>query len=482
MATVRTRFVDPGVVGGDGNGQGSFANAYATWASANAAESAAQGDITAATGSDEIVIFEFRSSNSTADNTAVLVTGWTTAADNYILCRAHADHRADGKYGNVATSYRHEMTETMNNEIHEDFVRYDGLQFKLTRSADAYMSVLLINGQSAINNHIMIDKCFVTCDEAGATVKTIGISGIDVDSIVTVRNTIVDLPSRRGISAGGHGGTWKIYNCTIAHISALDGIYATDECTMTVKNCAVFDTADDFDGPDTIDYCASDDGDGDHAVAPSGGDWPNEFTDPGNGDYRILNTGNCYQAGESHTNDGDVPTDDIADNPRTDGQESIGAFEYVAEGVTENLSGTLAAAGSLSGSLKARRSLSGSVAAESAISATLNAKRFLSGSISAVSSITGDLAGGIPLSGSVAAASGVSGRLRVKRYLSGSIAAESAIVGNINRIRGLSGSVAAQSTVSGRLKDYPFLYGTLSITVCESILAIEQTESLLAVT
>ena len=65
-------------------------------------------------------------------------------------------------------------------------------------------------------------------------------------------------------------------------------------------NIEDFVTEDDiFDdiGGSTIDYCASDDGDGTNAVSPSGSDWANEFVDYANGDFTLLYTGNLYDAG-----------------------------------------------------------------------------------------------------------------------------------------------------------------------------------------
>ncbi len=324
MAALRTIYVDPGVVGGTGDGS-TFANAYS---SLNVAENAEDGDITLSTGSDEYVVFECRSTGGTADTATVTVIGWTTAADNYILVRAHVNHRPDGIYGNVSDSYRLETVDAACISVDEAYVRFDGLQVKITYATSDTFKICFQLGTSETDNDLRVDNCYVDCNP-GATVKYIGMSLVGADSSPLIRNTIVVNFPRRGVQIAA--GTAKLVNCTIAHISTVDGIRDTQSSVVCV-NCAVFDTPDDFSGVPNIDYCASDDGDGTNAVAPSGADWDLEFTDPGNDDFRILNTGNLYQAGKSQTADSDVPSTDIAGNPRTDGSESIGAFEFAATG------------------------------------------------------------------------------------------------------------------------------------------------------
>ena len=50
-------------------------------------------------------------------------------------------------------------------------------------------------------------------------------------------------------------------------------------------------------GGTTVDYCASDDGDGTNAVAPSGANWANEFSNAAGGDFTLVAGGNCEGGG-----------------------------------------------------------------------------------------------------------------------------------------------------------------------------------------
>ena len=74
-------------------------------------------------------------------------------------------------------------------------------------------------------------------------------------------------------------------------------------------------------------------------------EWDNEFEDPTNGDFTLLNTGNCYEGSEiTNTDDSEVPTDDIEGDARNTGsgeQTSIGADEYVAAGGSNAPTGTI---------------------------------------------------------------------------------------------------------------------------------------------
>jgi hypothetical protein len=110
--------------------------------------------------------------------------------------------------------------------------------------------------------------------------------------------------------------------------------------SAVLKNCAVFGNAgSDFDesASATIDYCASNDGTGTNAVAPSGSDWANEFADPANGDLTLLSTGNLYQAGVGPGADSDVPVTDIEGDSRSGVSCDIGADEYVSTGGGDSL-------------------------------------------------------------------------------------------------------------------------------------------------
>ena len=325
--TLRTVYVDPGVVGGNGDGT-SWANAYSSLDAAEDAEDGidppeSKGDIVT---SNEVVVFECRSSNNIPDITKVTVEGWTTGPDNYILIRAHPDYRHNGIYGSASDAYKLEVADDYTLVIKEDYVKVVGLQLQ-NSSTSGTNRTLVTNNQTVNNNDILIDSCILNCVSSDSAESYIGITTFASDVNGTIVNTIVQNHPNYGMLLTA--GTWDVYNCTVAHVSDARGIRGGG--AVTVKNCAVFDTTDDFFGTfGAIAYCASDDGDGANPVAPSGGDWNNEFEDPGNGDYRLKTTGNLYQAGESHSNDSTVPTYDIIGTPRVNGSESIGAFEVLS--------------------------------------------------------------------------------------------------------------------------------------------------------
>lgn len=99
------------------------------------------------------------------------------------------------------------------------------------------------------------------------------------------------------------------------------------------KNCAVFNTGNDFDGFNTIDYCASDDGDGDHPedFTAEETDWNKVFEDYSTGDFSLKNyTTNpcCMEEGTSLAASQGIWRD-ITGTERDASAPDIGAFEYV---------------------------------------------------------------------------------------------------------------------------------------------------------
>ena len=122
---------------------------------------------------------------------------------------------------------------------------------------------------------------------------------------------------------------------TIAYHNVLYGggygfFYAGD---LTAINNACVNVTDDFydnsSGSISIDHNASTDGDGTNSVSPSGSDWDNEFNDPDNGDFTLLNSGNCYQGGTTITGG---PTYDIDGDEWDASTPSIGVDEYEGGG------------------------------------------------------------------------------------------------------------------------------------------------------
>jgi hypothetical protein len=125
----------------------------------------------------------------------------------------------------------------------------------------------------------------------------------------------------------------------------------SDVQSLVIKNSAIFNCDDDYienggaPASVTFDYCATDDGEGTNSVSPSGGSWTNEFSDPGNGDFTLLNTGNLYGAGVGPGTDASVPAADIDGDSRSGSTCDIGVDEYVAASGTDELTATDLTAG-----------------------------------------------------------------------------------------------------------------------------------------
>ncbi len=311
MAEV-VRYVDPDA-GGGATGV-DWANAYT---SMNAWEGAEQTDLP--TDGDNHVVY-FRSSGGTADTASVSVNGWTTDATHDIRMEAASGDEAV-KSGYDATRYRLEVNgDALALSI--SYITIIGLQIHPTSAGGR--NILTFVGIVGIT----VDSCYLNASDVG-----VGIQLAHVDAEFDVYNTIIYSPT--GPSAGSEGihlddcNVCNIWNCLVSGFD--DGI-ERDTGTVTVTNCAVFNNnPSDFDGTMTIDHCASDDGTGTNAVAASGGDWDNEYNDPSNGDFTLLNGGNCYHGGADNPSSG-IYTVDIEDDAYNSGAYSIGVDEYVTTG------------------------------------------------------------------------------------------------------------------------------------------------------
>lgn len=321
MASTVTVYVDPDASGA-GNGT-SWANAYTSLDTAQDTEAK---DLTS---SDEIYVFLCRSSGGTADTVRVdLDTAWKCDTTRYIVFRANDGDQAI-KTGWSATRYRLSVTDdyalVMANYGSNAHVLYiGGLQIESVYSSSTYKDAIS-SGAAVYGSYLNINQTRIRVNNN--TYRGIRVS--DADLTLDVLCTIVHGTSYRGISVNNN--VTQIYNCCVTD-AYYDGIHIEADATATVKNCAVFNNADDFDdaAASTIDYCASDDGDGTNAVAAFDGDWDNEFNDPTNGDFTLLNSGNCYQGGTDNPGAG-LYTVDIEDDAFATPWD-IGVDAYVAAG------------------------------------------------------------------------------------------------------------------------------------------------------
>lgn len=252
-------------------------------------------------------------------------TGFTTSASYYINIIVPAAERHSGVWS--GSKYRFvcgaQYDAALLNQA--NYTRFTGLQLQRTHSG-ATAGILQTTGTD-----ITVDSCIIyRPDSAG---NGSGLTGVRNGNIV---NTIIYGASITiGISIDYRTTALNIYNCTICDATSYGIEVYGSGTVMVIKNCAIFNTADDiYVGGDTptIDYCATDDADGTHAVdlnENASDEWTEAFTDYTTGDFRLVAGGLCCDAGVDLSG---TFTVDIAGTTRS-GTWDIGAFNYPAGGV-----------------------------------------------------------------------------------------------------------------------------------------------------
>lgn len=264
------------------------------------------------------------------------IDGWTMGGNEMLIQTQGASRSPDGTY--LATGHRIENA-TQIFDIENSNTTVDGIQCKNTGAG--------IISSGAIGT-ITLDSCIIASQAGNGEAFQFDHSGGGTDTIINC--VVYKTKEVGGTSAGLRAtgsvtGTVNIINSTLSGYN--DGI-ERDGGTMTATNCAVFNNDDDFDGTITIDYCASDDGDGTNAVDISPGgveatDWAAAVTDYANGDFSVKDSSSpLYNTGTATG----APADDIMGTARPQSTtDDIGAFELVVAAPSGLPVGTLSLLG-----------------------------------------------------------------------------------------------------------------------------------------
>ena len=330
------RYVDVDVIGGAGNGQGGFENAYSSLNQWEAAEAA---DLDGAGNTHRVLN---QASSGGNDTTVLVINGWTTSAGSYITIEGD-DFPSDGVWDDT-TSILDGNDAQHTIEIKDNHVRLVNMQLLCTVTPDnAYNCVILAN--IAAGSAFYIDSCILkgVCSGGGAAN---GVTFSDADATCYIFNTQVygflstggDAGDTgfKGISIGG--GVCNVYSCTI-----YDNRYGIRRSagTVTAIGNAIFDNTDDIDGTITTNYNAMDEGAGEGVnTLDISGTWDTTcFTDPEADppDFSVQDDQSpIYLASEiTYDDDNNVPQIDIIDTARNTGvgeQTSIGAYELTVVG------------------------------------------------------------------------------------------------------------------------------------------------------
>lgn len=335
MTTYRDRYVDAGAdPGGDGttpaktSGDGSHA-----YDALHTALEGEKGDITAASGSDEIIrIF---CGGADADTTPVVTnSGWTTDIDHYVHIQPVAGAEHPGYWDSSVYRLVRANGGTIFTAWYLEYFWVDGLQIE---GQDANYAFDL--DTSGSGNTIRISNCLIRFSySAGGNKNPVGVYARFVGTLKAWNNVtyLTDSFSSTGVFKFAwylqDGGlTAYLYYNTVA--GGFDnGIVNHSTSTLVLRNNLVIDstTADYQNGADTASHNLSSD-----ASAPAGDEIRNASpTFQGTDDYRLASGDTDAQdAGVDVSADLDLPvTDDMVGTTRDLVAPEVGAWEIPAPG------------------------------------------------------------------------------------------------------------------------------------------------------
>ncbi len=367
MASYRDRYVNTEAdAGGDGttratsSGDGSHA-----YQSLHAALEGEKGDISASTGSDEII--RIYCAGSSADTTPVVTnSGWTTEAGNYVHIMPDTGEEHPGYWD--SSVYRLVRTNggTIFTAWYLEYFWVDGVQVE---GQDANYAFDL--DTSGSGNTIRISNCLIRFSyEAGGHKNPIAVYARFAGTLKAWNNVTYLTDSFS--SMGGSKWAWYLrdggltaylYYNTVA--GGFDyGIVNSNTSTLVLRNNLVIDstTADYLRGADTSENNLSSD-----TSAPTGGTEVHNAspTFQGTDDYRLASGDtDAKEAAADVSSDANLPVDDDHIGTARDGSTpDIGANEYTSSSATYTQTLSLDAA--------IQATLSKTLSLDAAIQATL---------------------------------------------------------------------------------------------------------------
>ena len=267
-----------------------------------------------------------------ADTAQLNMSGWTMSAVYNFLMEGNPDE-ADGwnKTGLYSTShYRIETVDASNIKAAKDsFSTFRNLQGATSGTGNNNPNVYLKNTVDVLEGCILRQGCTGTKGK-GVIGDYAPFAGSISNNIIYSTDPLPELDSY-GISFKGEvSSTGRIYNNTVYGFR--EGIYAPLATQVgKCNNNTVFGCTDDFDmhANWTLDYNASDDGDGTNAQTLSG-TRADDFVDVTTYDFHPVESGVLPSNGLGSATDSNVPLADIKDVTRSTSAPSIGAIEYGA--------------------------------------------------------------------------------------------------------------------------------------------------------
>lgn len=224
------------------------------------------------------------SSGGTADTTAVTISG--NSVDSITI--EGLDFPSDGIFN--TSLYRLGNALAGDKFVVNDLIplTINNLQFYDAYTGASAPSTIYLNIAAVLSIEINFNSLIIKSTAVAAGSKR----GLQVSNnanvTLTAKNITIEGYYYNNLSLSAS--IVNIYNSTVS--AGHFGIYQANTAVVTVKNNAIFNNVDDFFGTITIDYCASDDGNGTNAVDISPGgveadDWNAAFTDYVNGDFSI---------------------------------------------------------------------------------------------------------------------------------------------------------------------------------------------------